>query len=76
MAVATSSKARRLLAQQRVMPAGIAAVYDVEGDHGGYRVVLGDGWTFCPCRAHRELCAHVEAALILHGALRAEGLAA
>ncbi len=71
-----SAKARRLLAQQRVMPAGTATAYDVAGDHGGYRVFLGDGWRFCPCPAHRELCSHVEAALILHAALCAEGLAA
>ncbi len=76
MAVAASLKARRMLAEQRVMPAGTAAAYNVEGDHGSYRVLLGAGWTSCSCPALRELCSHVESALILHAALVAEGLAA
>lgn len=64
-----SAKARRLLAEARVEPRGIAAVYDVRGDHSTYRVVVGDGWVHCPCPAHREMCSHAESAVLLHDAL-------
>lgn len=65
-----SAKATRLLAECRVDPAGVAAVYDVVGDSGDtYRVIVGDGWAQCPCPAHRELCSHAEAAILLHDAL-------
>lgn len=64
-----SAKATRLLSEARLQPAGIAAVYTVKGDHDTYRVIVGDGWTQCPCPAHRELCSHAEAAQLLHDAL-------
>ncbi|MDP2711038.1 MAG: hypothetical protein Q8O56_07445 [Solirubrobacteraceae bacterium] len=70
-----SFKARRLLAEQRLFPIGAATAYTVVGDDGTYRVVIGDGWAMCPCPEHRELCTHVEAALLLDAALCAEGLA-
>lgn len=63
------AKAIRLLAEARVKPAGTAAVYEVAGDNGTYRVVVGDGWTQCPCPANRELCSHAIAAGHLHDAL-------
>lgn len=64
-----SGKVVRLLADARVMPAGTAAVYRVKGDHGEYITVLGEDITFCSCAANRELCSHVQAAELLHGAL-------
>lgn len=67
---APSAKVRRLLADKRVLPAGAATAYDVRGDHGQYRVLLGDRWTHCDCPAQRERCSHVEAALLLDAALR------
>lgn len=70
--LAASPKACRLLAEKRVMPGGAAVVYNVKGDHGYYRVVLGDGWSSCSCPALRECCSHVEAADLLNDALCAE----
>ncbi len=73
MTTTASAKVVRLLTEGRVMPAGTASAYDVRGDHGTYRVIVGDGWTQCPCPAHRELCSHAESALLLHWA-RVDGV--
>ncbi len=69
MARTASTKVRTLLAEARVMPAGTAAVYEVAGDNATYRVIVGDGWTQCPCPANREACSHAIAAGHLHDAL-------
>lgn len=70
-----SAKARRLLAEVRVRPAGTATLYTVQGDTGTYRVVLAaDGSRSCDCSALRERCSHVEAAEHLDAALAAEGI--
>lgn len=71
-------KAVRLLAEARVMPAGAAAVYRVQGDSATYTaVVCDDGTTFCQCRGHRErgTCSHVESARLIQDAL-VDGVAA
>lgn len=64
-----SAKALRLLSEARVDPIGTAAVYEVVGDTDTYRVVVGDGWVQCPCRAAREMCSHAESSLLLHNAI-------
>ncbi len=69
MARTASPKVLTLLAEARVMPVGVASVYEVAGDHGTYRVIVGDGWTQCPCPANREACSHAIAAGHLHDAI-------
>lgn len=73
-ALTASPKATRLLADQRVMPAGTAAVYIVRGDHDIYTVTIGENALSCDCPAVAG-CSHREAAALLHDALTAEGLA-
>jgi hypothetical protein len=73
-ALTASPKATRLR-DKRVEPAGLAAVYRVEGDHGTYTVTIGEHDTLsCSCPAVAG-CSHLEATTILHNALVAEGLA-
>lgn len=75
--LSASPKATRLLAEQRVMPAGLAALYTVRGDHDTYTVTIGEpgtGVLSCTCPAVAG-CSHREAATLLHGVLVAEGLA-
>jgi hypothetical protein len=68
-----SAKARRLLAAGKVMPAGTAEVFTVQGDTGVRTVVLGDGFSLCDCPSPRFVaCTHIEAALLLSGALADE----
>lgn len=67
--MSASLKARRLLATAAVHVDGTAAVYQVDGDHDRYRVVVGDGFVLCSCPSPRELCSHAEAAALLHEAL-------
>ncbi len=74
MPSAVGSKAVRLLAEGRVQPAGAAAVYTVQGDHGWYDVVIADGVEFCSCPAFGA-CSHIRAASILQDAL-VDGVAA
>ncbi len=72
-----SPKATRLLADCRVAPAGLAALYTVQGDHDTYNVTIGEtgtGVLSCTCPAVAG-CSHREAATLLHGVLVAEGLA-
>jgi hypothetical protein len=77
MAHTASAKVVRLLSEGRVLPAGTAAHYKARGDHGEYDVVIGDGFTFCQCRGHRErgTCSHVDTARLIQDAL-VDGVAA
>jgi hypothetical protein len=44
--------------------------YRVQGDHGVYRVLLGDRWASCTCPAVRT-CSHIKAALDVEAQRRA-----
>jgi uncharacterized Zn finger protein len=68
MTAATASKVSRLLAEKRVTPRGAASVYDIQGDSGRYRVVLGEDFSSCTCPAHGT-CSHMTAARLLHDAI-------
>lgn len=74
MPAASASKAVKLLAEGRVMPAGAAAVFRVQGDHDTYDVVIGDGFEMCSCPAHGD-CSHRTAARLIQAAL-VDGVAA
>ena len=63
-----AAKTGRLLADKRVHPRGCAAVYDIQGDHDTYRVILGDTFSSCTCPSHGT-CSHLAAARLLHAAL-------
>lgn len=72
-AVTASRKAVRLLAAGKVMPAGTAQVFKVQGDTGERTVVLGEDWQSCDCPAQGFVaCSHIEAALLLCASLAAE----
>jgi hypothetical protein len=52
-------KAARLIAEGRIHFAPHARVYDVEGDHETYRVIVDpNAGIFCPCPARLPLCSH------------------
>ena len=71
MSAATTTKAARLLAQDRVHHRGVAAVLDVQGTRGTYRVVLLDGDPSCTCPAVVQ-CSHIRAAVLAVDELGAE----
>jgi hypothetical protein len=64
---AIRKKARRLLADQRVL-LGVAGY--VAGDHGDYLVAIKGGELSCDCPARTKRCAHVEAVDWLLGKAR------
>jgi uncharacterized Zn finger protein len=68
MTSATAVKVSRLLSEKRVTPRGAASVYDVRGDTGTHRVILGDDFSSCTCPAHGT-CSHLTAARLLHDAI-------
>lgn len=71
-------KATRIICDERIEAAGVAALYKVRGDHGTYTVTLGDPYVACTCPA-TKVCAHITAALYRHeqiGQERAEVYAA
>lgn len=57
-------KAQRLLSEDRVTELDPPRVFEVEGDHGTYKVLIGPGifrWCQCPFEG-RGVCSHVLAA--------------
>ena len=74
MTITATAKVRRLLAEQRVMPAGPATAYRVRGDHATYIVAISDTFDSCTCPAHGD-CSHRQATRILHAALSDAGVA-
>jgi hypothetical protein len=70
--MSVTTKAERLIAQGSVHPQGCAAVLEVVGDSGTYRVILGDGFATCDCAASAEACSHVLAARLFLDGLASE----
>lgn len=58
-------KAARLILDDRVRARGVAAIFDVQGDHDTYRVAIGDDWHSCTCPAVGA-CSHILAAGLRH----------
>lgn len=63
-------KAVRLVAEGKVVPMGTIARFEVEGEHGVYRVLVDEsGAIDCQCKAWQERgsCSHATACAAVHG---------